>query len=424
MTPPGGWRSKWNSFWFAERYPHALSLIRLFLGATLFLRLTGASGLFQLGSITMQFPKRFWPVSQMHESWHMPYFEWLALPSPFWFARLEEALLVLSVLLTLGLFTRIVAPLTAGLLSYLFLLSQWNHHHHILVFVVVLWILAFSPCGQFYSLDAVVHDPKRQNRKHSILPLRFIQIFVTSVYLFAFLWKFQSGWLTGSVMESYDAAGSLRGPFAPGVVAALGYQGLSLSTLIIEGLLPVALWVPALRRGAIALGLLLHLGIDATMDVNTYSYQMMVLYIAFTHPHARSTIVLYDGRCGMCRSSRRWATLFDWLCRVEWLSFREAKVREMVPQLTEEQMAKEMWVIRPDGRMLPGFAGWRYLLNSFPLTFLPSWLLYLPGVSWAGTRLYQFVADRRNVACEVPRPAPAQDDVWQETLQRAQKVTR
>jgi len=350
----------------------------------------------------------------------MPYFTWLPLPSAFWFARIEEAMLLLSVLFMLGLFTRIVTPLLAGSMSYVFLLSQWNHSYHILVFLVVLWILALTPCSRFFSLDAIVGRPSAKDRKSSLLPLRFIQIFVTSVYLFAFLWKCQHGWVTGRIMETLHESGGLKGPFAEWMVHRLGYQFLSLSTLAIEGLLPICLWIPSLRRPIIAFGVLMHLGIDGMMNVNTYSYQMMVLYIAFSHPEARATVVLYDGMCGMCRGSRRWASLLDWLARVQWLSFRDPKVREMVPQLTDEQLEHEMYVIRPDGRTLPGFAGWRYLLNSFPLTFLPSWLLYLPGVSWLGGRVYQFFANRRALSCEVPRPESAQDDVWQGTLQRAQ----
>jgi hypothetical protein len=93
-----------------------------------------------------------------------------------------------------------------------------------------------------------------------------------------------------------------------------------------------------------------------------------------------------------------------------------------VPQLTDQQLDKEMWVFTGDGRMLAGFKGWRHLLNGFPLTFLPSLLLYVPPVSWLGKRAYGFIAQRGPVRGEVATPVSPASGPWQGILQQAGRM--
>ena len=417
--------SNWNRFWFTSCHLHTLGLLRACFGFTLVLRITGTTGLFRIGAHTAQFPDRsLWPVRQMLDTFHAPYawLEWLPLPTPFWFGRLEELLLVFSLLLTVGLGTRLVAPLTAALFTYLFFLSQWNYYHHLLLFVPVLWILAIWPSGRTFSLDAQLRPSVLPEPPRSILPLRLLQVLVCTIYLFTFLWKLNAGWFSGHIMTLFVETGTVQGPFGPWL-QKLGNQTLSLGTLAIEGFLPLGLLFRRTRRVAILAGLLLHLSIDATMRVNTFSYQMVVLYLAFIHPVCGATIVLFDGNCGICRGSRRWANLCDLFQRITWINFRDPQLRKRLPALTDEQLERTMWVITPQGQLLCGFAGWRYLLQSFPLTFLPSFFLYLPIVGWLGDHVYQWVAQRRKIVCFVPS-APIAERIWKQTLSAASSAIR
>ena len=419
------WAFDWNQFWFAPSRLHSLGLLRLCFGFTLVLRITGATGLFRVGSIAAHFPDRtLWPVRQMLNTFHAPYtwLGWLPLPTPFWFGRLEEILLVLSLLLTVGLGTRLVAPLTAALFSYLFFLSQWNYYHHLLLFIPVLWILAIWPSGRTFSLDALLKPRHLPEPTGTILPLRLLQVLVCMIYLFTFLWKLNEGWFSGQIMTLFTTTGTMQGPFAPWL-NHLGPRTLSLGTLAIEGFLPLGLlWRPT-RRTAMLAGLVLHVSIDATMRVNTYSYQMMVLYVAFIHSECGATVVLFDGDCRICRRGRRWARVCDAFRRLSWINFRDPQLREQLPGLTDEQLQRTMWVITPAGRMLPGFRGWRHLLQSFPLTFIPSFVLFVPPAGWLGTQLYQWIAARRRLVCDVPLPSP-QERSWRDTLRRTRDALR
>jgi predicted DCC family thiol-disulfide oxidoreductase YuxK len=54
-----------------------------------------------------------------------------------------------------------------------------------------------------------------------------------------------------------------------------------------------------------------------------------------------------------------------------------------------------MHVIRPDGRLYAGYAALRQISRELPLLFWIFPLLYLPGVTWAGPRLYRWIATHR-----------------------------
>ena len=412
-------REAWSRFWFAPIAAHSLALLRVCFGATLFLKCCGGVGLSRLGSVRLVFPDRsMWEYPFLRDTWKMTYpgLDWLPQPTPFMFARLEDTLLICSVLLTVGLATRVVAPLTALLFSYLFFLSQWNFHHHLYLFLIVLWVLACSRCALHFSLDAVLRSPERHDESISAWPVRMVQVLVCTVYISSFLWKLNTAWFDGDILRILEGTGSLHGSLIFWARDLVGYRTLSVTALLLEGLVPLMIVFKPTRRWAILCGIALHVGIDLVVDVGTFGYQMLALYVVFLFPRAGSTVVLFDGFCGMCRGSRRWANLLDWFRRVTWKSFRDPAVRALVPQLTDEQLETEMYVFTPAGRALPGFAGWRHLLASFPLTFVPSFLLYVPPINWIGDRVYKFVAARRAVACVIPSAPQEADAAWRQTL--------
>ena len=134
-------------------------------------------------------------------------------------------------------------------------------------------------------------------------------------------------------------------------------------------------------------------------------------------------VVLFDGRCGLCRGSRRWAERLDWAGSATWLNFRDPAVRAALPQLSDAELEEQMWVISADGKMRSGFAAWRELMSSFPLTCLPGILLYLPLVPRVGEATYLAVARRRRLSCELSPAEPITPGPWREILDRARPQT-
>ena len=74
------------------------------------------------------------------------------------------------------------------------------------------------------------------------------------------------------------------------------WRSLGTFTVFAEGLLVFGLWFPRLRRFTILIGIMLHLGIDLTIGVATFSMQLMALYIVFIYPESKMNTVYYDSK--------------------------------------------------------------------------------------------------------------------------------
>jgi hypothetical protein len=394
-APPSGLRAfaaAWNRFWFEPVHTHALGLLRLFFGLVMTLRALKVYGLYRIGDMRPALPRYEYDLEEIYGAFTMPWpkFDWLPAPTLWWYERIDEVGLLLLVLFTVGLFTRVVAPLLAGIFAYVFLATQLNYYHHVWCYTLVFAILAFSPCGERYSLDSYLRGKSMPRPRRSVLPLRLIQVLMTLLYGFTFVSKLNPGYLSGRIMFLFHEAGSIEGPFYGPVLELLGYKGLAWFTLAAEGLVPLAIWFPRLRLPAIWVGCMLHLGIDMMMSQRTFSYQMMTLYIVFTLPMAGAHLVLFDGRCEPCRRGRRIAGLLDWLRRTTWLDVRDPALVGRIPARERESLEEGLTVIRPDGGRLTGFDAWRHLLARFPLTFLLGAPLWLPGTS----QLLRFAYER------------------------------
>ena len=122
-------------------------------------------------------------------------------------------------------------------------------------------------------------------------------------------------------------------------------------------------------------------------------------------------VVLYDGDCGFCQQSVRLLKGLDWFRTLHFQSARDtAHLPASEVPLDPGKMLDEMHVLTPDRRTAhAGFAAFRWIAWRLPLTAPLAPLMYLPGVLWAGTRAYRWVARNRfnlvpcaNNACAVP----------------------
>jgi predicted DCC family thiol-disulfide oxidoreductase YuxK len=104
---------------------------------------------------------------------------------------------------------------------------------------------------------------------------------------------------------------------------------------------------------------------------------------------------LFDGRCVICQTTRRIIHALDWFNRVEFVDLHnQALVAARYPDLDPEAMMGEIHVVAEDG-LYAGFNGMRRMLRETPLGF-PLWaLLSLPGMGWAGPKIYRFIARNR-----------------------------
>lgn len=193
-----------------------------------------------------------------------------------------------ALLFTIGLWTR-----ASSLVVWACLLSLHNrnvpiHNSGDIVMLVMVAYLALAPSGAAYSLDHWwrVRQGRAPQTPSRIVPWaqRLMQLQIATVYLSTSLSK-----LTGSQWRSGMAAyyplhlpDSARFPM-PWMDARHLWliHALTWGALAIELSLWTLVWFPRLRLYVLAAGILLHLGIDYTLNIPLFSALMIASYGVF-----------------------------------------------------------------------------------------------------------------------------------------------
>ncbi len=107
-------------------------------------------------------------------------------------------------------------------------------------------------------------------------------------------------------------------------------------------------------------------------------------------------VILFDGRCGLCQRSMRILAALDWFRQLSFQNLHDPAVRSLhAPAISFEDLNAEMHIRLPDSSYRKGFFAFRRLCFALPLLWVLAPLLYIPGVSWIGQKVYGFVARHR-----------------------------
>jgi predicted DCC family thiol-disulfide oxidoreductase YuxK len=107
-------------------------------------------------------------------------------------------------------------------------------------------------------------------------------------------------------------------------------------------------------------------------------------------------VILYDGLCALCNQSVQLVKRLDWLHRFVYSNVQDWEtVHARYPQLDREATLGAMHVVRPDGQVYRGYEGIRQIIRELPLFFWIYPLLFLPGVTWVGPKLYHWISVHR-----------------------------
>jgi predicted DCC family thiol-disulfide oxidoreductase YuxK len=111
--------------------------------------------------------------------------------------------------------------------------------------------------------------------------------------------------------------------------------------------------------------------------------------------------IIYDGACGFCRRSLQLFTRVDlWHRMRPHDGSRRENIDRRFPQLSAADLDDAMFAVTSEGRVYRGFFAVRRLLWESPVTWLLLPVLYLPGASLFGRRIYAWVArNRRELGC-------------------------
>ena len=114
-----------------------------------------------------------------------------------------------------------------------------------------------------------------------------------------------------------------------------------------------------------------------------------------TQHHPDHDTVLYDGRCRFCRSQIAVLRRLDLRGRLAFTSLHDPSVATSFPELTQDDLLAQMYVVSRTGQARGGAEAVRYLSRTLPLLWPAAVLLHVPGSLPLWKALYAFVDRHR-----------------------------
>jgi predicted DCC family thiol-disulfide oxidoreductase YuxK len=432
----------WNDFFFSPQDPTPVGLMRIAAGLLAFW------SLFVFGlDLNDYFGSTGWAEPGVIRAFGRPltWSFWFLVPDG-WLRAAWCGCLFILMLFTLGIFSRITA-----VLSWVIVVST-VHRVPIALFgfdqvlsASLLYLAVTASSGEAVSLDRFVRR-WRQARAHASivrptrhkegtrlpigpdlpgvpaattsanLALRLVQIHVVLIYAMAGLAKLQGpSWWTGMALWKTMTTGEFAGlDFTPLAAWPVLINVLTHSSLLLELLYPVLIWVKILRPLMLAGALMLHLGIAVVSPgLAEFALAMLTANLAFVsgtwlrglvtgldQPFLR---VLYDGACPRCRASVALIMSADPDQVVLPIDLTTVDVRTIHPELTPEGCMRSMHIVTRQGVVKSGFDAVHALAARLPLFWFPAAVGTIPGIALAGRVVYNRLAATR------PRDVPCTD---------------
>lgn len=212
-------------------------------------------------------------------------FEPIALPA-LWAVCLHSLLLFALLAVAVGWRTRLSLWIALSLSLYLGLLDQSGTFKKYSVIGLHLFLLlSFTRCGSVWSVDALRRlDRYRLMPLSPVWPRRLMQVLVASIYLGSAVTKIRLPDFANGELLMFSLLDDQWGG---------GYLGLwlstrpkllilaSMATLLFEIAFPLLVWNRRMRRGMLALAILFHLTLAATMSLGIFSPVMLAALLAF-----------------------------------------------------------------------------------------------------------------------------------------------
>lgn len=160
------------------------------------------------------------------------------------------------------------------------------------------FILMFSECGRMFSLDAWLKGQSYDDQwriRCKPWAQRLLQWQVAAAYCQTFLAKIEGQtWLNGTALYYVTRLESFQRFSVPFLFDNLWTtKVLTWGTLVIEFALWTLIWIKEVRYWILLGGVLLHLGIEWTMNIPIFEYLMIAAYINFVDPAHLKTVLDY-----------------------------------------------------------------------------------------------------------------------------------
>ena len=288
----------WNTFWFKPSDPFALSVMRI---------LSGLIALYVIGSYSVDLMVFFGPqgilpvevVDQLSDAGAVRFSLLNYLSTPFELYTVHTISLIILVLFTLGLWTRVTSVLAwLIVLSYVqrapILIAQVEQ-----VLVFVLFYLCLGPCGKALSLDHWLakrkeDTPPRQTKFFSAtLSTRLIQVHLCVVYLMMGVAKLagvegvnELTWWRGDAVWWMAVRPDTHLLDVTGLLAGHNYLVNAWTHLIVlfELTFAVFIWNPLARPLLLGIGVVMWLSLAVLTGLLPFALLMLTANLAFFSP--------------------------------------------------------------------------------------------------------------------------------------------
>lgn len=272
---------RWQHFWFEPVLPHIYALLRIVLGTVGCLTLIGLSSQSTFWSLD-----GFVPVGNTGlgiKAFLMAHGVGAVAGTALYLATF-----VAFISMTAGFLT---GPSVAVALMTSLMQVAWNYlplSGADAAIRAFLFCLLWTDCGAVWSVDAWLARRKGNAAappRVAIAPLRLIRLQVALIYLNAGLWKLMNPYWRDGTAVHYVLESNVyhRFPFElPFPMAAV--SAFTYGTLFWEIAFAPMLMFKATRRLALALGVMLHLGMLMTIEIGPFHLVMLASYLAFLDP--------------------------------------------------------------------------------------------------------------------------------------------
>lgn len=277
----------WNRFWFAPSAPHRLGLCRMLFFASFYL--------LYLVRVDLRwyalFPDGFFQPRS--------FFVWLPSAPPGWetLNGLVTTFELSVICAALGVLTRISTAVSfvVGLyvigLQFNFGYLHWAHA----IVPIVMGVLALAPCGDAWSLDALLWKYRRRQQAKAggqyHWPVQLVRVIFVTVFFAAGLSKLRTAglsWVTSDTLRHYMLenqyvfhVNAMQAWSRPLVEWLVGYpllcRVLAALTLMLELSAPLALVSPAVRLRLIPALFLFQVG-NALLLYQDFFFAYLGLY--------------------------------------------------------------------------------------------------------------------------------------------------
>lgn len=108
-----------------------------------------------------------------------------------------------------------------------------------------------------------------------------------------------------------------------------------------------------------------------------------------------SNIVIFDGHCSFCKAQVERLARWDKKKILSFISLHDPTVAERWPELTHDQLMKEMYLIDTNGNRYAGAFALRWMTLRLPLLWPVAPFMHIPLSMWLWSFFYRQVARMR-----------------------------